>query len=207
MRKERGGGGDLLALIAGDRDSLVAMSPRKVCGGPAFVRKDLIRAAGKGQRGKAPEDVRVSVPPSSPLVPAEGRGVKNKNETPERFGKIKRGRKYRRVLLAEPWGMAFARLPRRHQECIYLFLMKSTSSGAGPWQTREDVGNGNGNNGAAPPPLGSVGPARLSPEFLCPNSLGSQARADPGAAGCCFPEILGFYTAWRRFWGNLWGRG
>lgn len=61
MRKERGGGGDLLALIAGDRDSLVAMSPRKVCGGPAFVRKDLIRAAGKGQRGKAPEDVRVSV--------------------------------------------------------------------------------------------------------------------------------------------------
>lgn len=93
MRKERGGGGDLLALIAGDRDSLVATSPRKVCGGPAFVRKDLIRAAGKGQRGKAPEDVRVSVPPSSPLVPAEGRGVKNKKRNPRALRKNKKRKK------------------------------------------------------------------------------------------------------------------
>lgn len=87
MRKEHGGGGDLLPLIAGDRDLLVAMSLRRArskdgrCATSPLLSESIYQSSGERSAGKArgeaqagPEDAVLSVCPScykrQPAMPA-----------------------------------------------------------------------------------------------------------------------------------------
>ena len=90
MRKEHGGSGDLLPLIAGDRDLLVAMSLRRArskdgrCATSSLLSESIYQSSGERSVGKArgeaqegPEDAVLSVCPScckrQPAMPPPAR--------------------------------------------------------------------------------------------------------------------------------------
>jgi len=97
MRKERGGGGDLVPLIAGDRDLLVAMSPRRAqskdgrCAKSPLLSESIYQSSGERSAGKArgearagPEDAVLSVCPIS----CGHQRVMSPNPRPEDSGKL-----------------------------------------------------------------------------------------------------------------------
>lgn len=124
-----------------------------------------------------------------------------------------------RLLVPQPLRMVFSCLTPPPPE-MYLFIFNEKHDagailGLGHGRQGKMLGLAGGLclchrlQGAAPPSRAAARragprrlPGRLSPDFLCPNSLGNQARADPCAAVYCFLETLGFYRARRGFFGG-----